>query len=467
MNQNQFIQALQNYFSALETKTEIANWLFIKQKEGFLFKQNTSEFLIKVGFYQKNYVPYFSISPQKENKKEDFEYVMSHKDFYFDAKREVVFWEDNYKVATFQPEEVLKEMRKKGWQENPIFETNITNIDFNALILRVLAWAEKRENAIYALRLKRDMDKKIKTEEVSSHVEEEKPVYQHNMFPLNQILYGPSGTGKTYSTISKAVEIADNVFFQNHKNDYAKLKKRYDDLLETGKIVFVTFHQNYGYEDFVEGIKPDVSAKILKFEKKEGIFKKLTIKALHDTLQNHVLIIDEINRANISRVFGELITLIEDDKRWGNEHQMRLTLPSGDLFCVPKNVYIIGTMNTADKSIALLDIALRRRFVFEFMPPIYENFVDEKGRIFLQSLNKEILARKGKDFLIGHSEFMKKDFSWAKIINHHIIPLLEEYFYTDKKGITIKKIVNIAFDEADLPYQISTNEWESLTFTVK
>lgn len=467
MNQNQFIQALQNHLSTLENKTEIGKWLFIKQKEGFLFKQNTNEFLIKTGFYQKNHVPYLAISPQNESKKEDFEYIMSHHNFYIDVKRAVVFWEDNYKVASFQAEEVLKEMRLKGWKENPIFETNIAEIDFNTLILNILAWAEIRKNAIYALRMQREMDKKIKTTEILSHVAEEKPVYQHNMFPLNQILYGPSGTGKTYSTISKAVEIADNVFYQNHKNDYFKLKNRYDILLEMGNIVFVTFHQNYGYEDFIEGIKPDISAKILKFEKKEGIFKKLVIKALHDTLENHVLIIDEINRANISRVFGELITLIEDDKRWGNEHQMQLTLPSGDLFCVPKNVYIMGTMNTADKSIGLLDIALRRRFVFEFMPPKYENFVDEKGIIFLQSLNKEILARKGKDFLIGHAAFMKKDFDWEKIINHHIIPLLEEYFYTDKKGITIKKILEIAILDAGLIGQLSKNEWDSFIFVVK
>lgn len=467
MNQNQFIQAFYNYLAALDAKTEIANWLFIKQKEGFLFTQNTNEFFIKIGFHQKSHVPYLSISPQNESKKEDFVYKMSHENYHFDAKRGVIFWEDNYKVAFFQPEEVLKEMRQKGWKENPIFETNTEKIDFNTLIVSILAWAEIRKKAIYALRMQREMDKKIKTSEIPNHVEEEKPIYQHNIFPLNQILYGPSGTGKTYSTVSKAVEIADNVFYQNHKNDYAKLKNLYDNLLEKGKIVFVTFHQSYAYEDFIEGIKPDISAKILKFEKKEGIFKTLINKALKDTLSNYVLIIDEINRANISRVFGELITLIEDDKRWGNAHQMQVTLPSGDLFCVPKNVYIIGTMNTADKSIALLDIALRRRFVFEFMPPKYENFVDEKAVVFLKNLNREILARKGKDFLIGHAEFMKQDFDWEKSINHHIIPLLEEYFYTDKKGATLKKIVDIAFEEADLPYSISKNEWDSFRFSVK
>ncbi len=464
MNQNQFIQAFQAYLSVLEPKANIANWLYSKQKEGFLFQKGSEKYLLKVGFKAENYVPYFSVLPYNASQKEQFEYVMSAENYRFEPKRSAISWEENYKNPPFTEEELKQEMRKKGWEENPIFEVNAQEIDFNNLILNILTWAAIRKNAIYSLHLQRDIDKKIKIAETESYVAEEKPVYQRTSFPLNQILYGPSGTGKTYSTIFKSVEIADNVFFQNHKKDYFRLKKRYDELLEIGKISFVTFHQNYSYEDFVQGIKPDISAKILKFEKKEGIFKQLCNKALADTLQNFVLIIDEINRANISRVFGELITLIEDDKRWGNEYQMSVTLPSGDSFCVPKNVYILGTMNTADKSIALLDIALRRRFVFEFMPPQYENFTDEKGAIFLKSLNKEILARKGKDFLIGHSEFMKKDFDWEKVINNKIIPLLEEYFYTDKKGATAQKIIKTAIKEAGLAGDIEPDEWHNLKY---
>lgn len=467
MNQNQFIQAFEKHFLGLPSKTKIDKWLFIKEKQGFLFKQNAAEYLIKIGYNPKNHYPYFSISPNNESKKENFEYKMSHNDYHFEPKRGVILWNDDYKIGSFSLEDVIKEMRIKGWKENPIFEVKIIEIDFNSLILSILEWAEIRKKAIYSLRMNQEMDKKIKIEEAVSYTEEETPQYQKMLFPLNQILYGPSGTGKTYCSIAKAVAIADNLFYQKHQNEYIKLKNRYDELQEEGKIAFVTFHQNYSYEDFIQGIKPDISAKSLRFEKKDGIFKKLSNKALADSLQNYVLIIDEINRANISRVFGELITLIEADKRWGNAHQMKVILPSGETFCVPKNVYLIGTMNTADKSIALLDIALRRRFIFEYMPPKYENFTDEKGIVFLKSLNKEILAKKGKDFLIGHAAFMKEDFDWAALINLQIIPLLEEYFYTDKKGSTIKKMLEIAIDEASLEGEISKNEWDSLFFSVK
>jgi 5-methylcytosine-specific restriction endonuclease McrBC GTP-binding regulatory subunit McrB len=151
---------------------------------------------------------------------------------------------------------------------------------------------------------------------------------------------------------------------------------------------------------------------------------------------------NEINH-NISRVFGELITLIEEDKRYGGKIPMRVTLPSGDSFIVPSNLYIIGTMNTADKSIALLDIALRRRF--EFVPK-YPDYtiagVHESETLLL--LNKAIQSRKGYDFTIGHAYFMGDDYTLENTLNKKVIPLLLEYFMNNEdEVIKIFKEANI------------------------
>ena len=216
---------------------------------------------------------------------------------------------------------------------------------------------------------------------------------------------------------------------------------------------FVTFHQSYSYEDFVIGIKPKEEEDNLLFKKQRGIFKKLCDEALNNPDYKYLLIIDEINRGNISKIFGELITLIEDKKRWGNEEQMSAILPTGDVIKVPSNLYIIGTMNTADKSLALLDAALRRRF--EFIP-MYPKYIieDENGNNlvrhsnFLKLLNEEILKKKqSADYMIGHSYFMN-DKSLDEILNVSVIPLLMEYFnnkVTEVK-ILLDKIADIKYN---------------------
>ena len=155
-----------------------------------------------------------------------------------------------------------------------------------------------------------------------------------------------------------------------------------------------------------------------------------------------MIILDEINRANISRVFGELIALIEKDKRDG---KLTVTLPSGEPFTVPSNLYIIGTMNTADKSIALVDIALRRRFEFIPMYPQPELIESLKGEIsdeeinqrihILSNLNRIIRSQKSVDFEIGHSYFMNTDDGLTDILNKQILPLLSEYFMYDLKKV--------------------------------
>jgi DNA replication protein DnaC len=367
--------------------------------------------------------------------------------------------------------------------------------------------------------------------------------------PLNQIFYGPPGTGKTYNTILEAAKIIK----QDDSLEYAEAQEVFNNSLGD-RIEFITFHQNYSYEDFIQGLRPDTELSgELSFFKSDGVFKRIADRALKNlkesknpesskkefeevfsaltkplnegdvdelvikmkqtsfyiteigeksidfrknqgdskhtlsinTLrkmyesgandiilgglqpyynpilnlllengklntksveeQNYVIIIDEINRANISRVFGELITLIEKDKRFGGAIPLTATLPSGEKFIVPSNLYIIGTMNTADKSIALLDIALRRRFEFVAMYPKYElenTDLEINDTEILKKLNKEIISRKGYDFTIGHSYFMGEDYKLKNTIDTKVIPLLLEYFMNDFEEV--KKILQAA-----------------------
>lgn len=269
------------------------------------------------------------------------------------------------------------------------------------------------------------------------------------------IIYGPPGTGKTYWAEKACLELAARRIFKKTFEDLNELEK--DSLLgntsNKGLVRFCCFHPSYGYEDFVEGIKPKVINNQTVFDLKAGIFKELCDEAKKNLEKNYYLIIDEINRGDISRIFGELITLIEIGKR-GKEMILPL---SGKTFSVPKNVYIVGTMNTADRSIALLDVALRRRFGFyELMPDysIFSSITIENLPIglWLSELNGRIVEYVGRDarnLQIGHSYFMEKgvpikDFDrLRKVIQEDIIPLIEEYCYGDYN--TIAKIIGSSF----------------------
>lgn len=357
--------------------------------------------------------------------------------------------------------------------------------------------------------------------------------------PLNQILFGAPGTGKTYHTKKMAVEIINGKKARTRE----EINKEYEKLIEAEQIVFTTFHQSLSYEDFIEGIKPETIDGNVTYEVKDGIFKsicknafskeitsdnfevvyqklldeidnsvdnKLVLETLvhakeftiyknsknnirfhsntekayeavikkevlehylktgealdwapytksvanyiiekYNYIQNeaiepkkHVLIIDEINRGNISAIFGELITLLEEDKRKGNPEHIEAKLPySGDNFSVPNNVYIIGTMNTADRSVEALDTALRRRFSFVEMQPDPEILSDEKYEKYkdvdlsklLKTINKRIELLIDKDHQIGHSYFIgiQNIVDLQRTFKDKIIPLLEEYFYGD------------------------------------
>ena len=302
--------------------------------------------------------------------------------------------------------------------------------------------------------------------------EEIKEIFKINKkdfkFPLNTILYGPPGTGKTYNSIFYSVGIIKkdksiiDIIEDKTKNisdiEKEEIFDNFNDFKEQGQIEFITFHQSYSYEDFIEGIRPTLATKDsednkdLKYTIHSGIFKKICERARNDKDKNYVLIIDEINRGNISKIFGELITLLEPSKRLGETEELKIRLAySGEEFGVPKNLYILGTMNTADRSIALLDIALRRRFNFIEMPPRYELLKQKievkNDKIELQELLKAINTRieflLDKDHLIGHSYFINiKTFEDLKeIFRNSIIPLLQEYFYDDFEKI--REVLNI------------------------
>ena len=253
----------------------------------------------------------------------------------------------------------------------------------------------------------------------------------------NQILYGPPGTGKTYVTAQRCVEICDG---ERSDND----RKRYKQLVDSGQVEFVTFHQSYGYEEFVEGLRPAPNKGRqagFQLEPTPGVLKRIAKRARKDADNAYVLVIDEINRANISKVMGELITLLEEDKREGAPNEVAVTLPhSRKRFTLPSNLHILGTMNTADRSIALIDTALRRRFQFEEMVPKPEllSVVDDINLpAILKAINDRLEYLIDHDHLIGHAWLMnaKTKAQVDDVMRHKIIPLIAEYFYADWRKV--------------------------------
>ena len=389
----------------------------------------------------------------------------------------------------------------------------------------------------------------------SNEIEEKMMQDKKRLQPLNRILFGAAGTGKTFNTINHALSIIENKSLEELGTETrGELKKRFDVYKENDQIKFVTFHQSFSYEDFVEGIRAESDEDgNLNYLVKDGVFKEISIdaqievdakkiagnvptdfsinsaidqlierakqteqvfytkrkaeikvtsnssgtlfalnsqettitlsirhiknylktqqdnivdnkayewaiaKSLRSEVEYektkpdskpYVLIIDEINRGNISRIFGELITLIEESKRAGADEELSVTLPySKQEFTVPNNVYIIGTMNSSDRSLTGLDIALRRRFTFIEMPPqpkllegvnVYGIDIER----LLTVINQRIEALLDRDHCIGHANFMslKKQptlENLAHIFKQKIIPQLQEYFFDDWAKINL------------------------------
>lgn len=267
--------------------------------------------------------------------------------------------------------------------------------------------------------------------------------------PLNTILYGPPGTGKTYATARHCVEICDGEAPDLDNS----IRARYAKLVEEGRIEFVTFHQSYGYEEFVEGLRPETDQAELgsqtspsfRLIAKDGVLKRIANRARqNDSSEPYVLVIDEINRANVSKVLGELVTLLEEDKRQGAENEVTVQLPhSNKHFSLPSNLYILGTMNTADRSIALLDTALRRRFEFVELAPdpeklqIAKEATDIDLPAMLRAINARLEWLYDRDHQIGHAWLMNVETreDVDRVMRHKIIPLIAEYFYDDWRKV--------------------------------
>jgi 5-methylcytosine-specific restriction protein B len=257
------------------------------------------------------------------------------------------------------------------------------------------------------------------------------------------ILYGPPGTGKTYWAENAAKDLAALMAFGL---DFDSLEESQQQEIighdeAAGLVRICCFHPAYGYEDFLEGYRPQTVSGQLSFQLRDGVFKKLCSDAKAKPERNFYLIVDEINRGDIPRIFGELLTTLEKDKRG-----KRIILPvSQELFTIPSNVFLIGTMNTADRSISLLDAALRRRFGFvEMMPDggvLKDSLVGGIAlRAWFEALNAKIREHAGRDarnLQIGHSYLLhsgsplKDVASLKRAIRDDIIPLLEEYCYED------------------------------------
>ncbi len=250
---------------------------------------------------------------------------------------------------------------------------------------------------------------------------------------LNVILHGPPGTGKTFRLIDKYSKLFGAGGFAN-----------------SDRIKVVTFHQSYSYEDFVEGIRPGLSgpADGVTYKIEDGVFKTIALRAARDLANKYAILIDEINRGNVASIFGELITLIEDDKRQGSKNAVSVVLPySRDRFAVPPNLYIIGTMNTADRSIEALDTALRRRFSFIELTPdstlLSENVEGVNLRLLLDTMNRRIELLLDRDHCIGHSFLMgiATIAELRRAFQNRVMPLLREYFFNNpaRVGMVVGK----------------------------
>lgn len=269
----------------------------------------------------------------------------------------------------------------------------------------------------------------------------------------NLILQGAPGTGKTYTTAAIAVELIND----NGITDHSEIMAEYTQLQERGQVCFVTFHQSMDYEDFVEGLRPQVTENnTVTYKIEPGIFKQICKNANDNPDKAYVLIIDEINRGNVSKIFGELISLIEKDKRKGAAHPLasKLTYSKQEL-TVPQNLYIIGTMNTTDRSVGSLDYALRRRFVFKTLKSDIE-VVESQGseiastaKTLFDDVKKFITEHNYSnddidDLMVGHSYFLADDArQLAMNMEYGVIPLIKEYI---RDGILRQPTTNDCFD---------------------
>lgn len=279
--------------------------------------------------------------------------------------------------------------------------------------------------------------------------------------------------------LSEIKQKSPSIFFEDEDGDWyvnrSKIKQYMTNFVEKflsnsevdRRYAFVTFHQSFAYEDFIEGIRPSYIKKTnsIDYSPKDGIFKEICKVATQHPEKEYAVFIDEINRGNISEIFGELISLIEVDKRKDMENELSVTLPySKESFVVPRNLNIFGTMNSADRSIGTIDIALRRRFKFISMNPNAKVIEDEltlkhidpqniEGinviKLF-NTINNRIELLLDRNHLLGQAMFLsiRKAEDVIHVIQDKVIPLLEEYFFNDLQKIQL--IFNDLDEEGDL-----------------
>jgi 5-methylcytosine-specific restriction protein B len=315
---------------------------------------------------------------------------------------------------------------------------------------------------------------------------------------LNTILYGPPGTGKTWALKERAVRLVSP-----ETSGRAAIEREWTAAQLRGQVELVTFHPSSSYEEFVEGLRPVIVPDEggIRYEVMPGLFARIARRAIaaavpeegvpsgadlealgqraleenwpldFENADPFVLVIDEINRANIARVFGELITLLEDDKRLGGGDPLVVTLPgSRTPFAVPKNLHVIATMNTSDRSIALLDVALRRRFVFEELRPEPETLrrvlpgkPGEVAEAVLKALNARLELMLDRERLIGHAWFMQATTldRLREVMVRKVIPLLQEYFHGAPDRLAL--VLGHPCDGDGRPIETTSKNWLTVT----